>query len=164
MVGIDTLVNVANNVYKDCPSDEMRELFLIPDYVKKLVENKWLGDKTGQGFYKKSKNAKGETEILELDLKSFEYRPSEKPKFASVAAAKPIENLRDRLKALNASKDKAGYFLRMLSFYIFSYSSRRVPEISDELYKIDDGMRAGFGWELGPFETWDALGVEKTSK
>ena len=164
VVGIDTLVNVANNVYKDCPNDEMRELFSVPDYVNELVEKKWLGDKTGQGFYKKSKNSKGETEILELDLQTFEYKPSEKPKFASVAAAKPIENLRDRLRALNAAQDKAGNFLRMLSFYIFSYSSRRIPEITDEIYKIDDAMKAGFGWELGPFETWDVLGVEKTAK
>jgi 3-hydroxyacyl-CoA dehydrogenase len=164
VVGIDTLVNVANNVYKDCPNDEMRDLFSVPDYVNKLVEKKWLGDKTKQGFYKKTKNAQGETEILELDIHTFEYKPSEKSKFASVAAAKPIENLRDRLKALHTAQDKAGNFLRTLSFYIFSYSSRRVPEITDELYKIDDAIRAGFGWELGPFETWDVLGVEKVSK
>ncbi len=164
VVGIDTLVKVANNVYKDCPEDEMRQLFSIPDYVNKMVEKNWLGDKTGQGFYKKSKNEKGEKEILELDVNSFEYKPSGKSKFASVTAAKPIENLRDRLKALHAAQDKAGEFLRLLSFNIFSYASYRVPEIADEIYKIDDAMRAGFGWELGPFETWDVLGVEKMSK
>jgi 3-hydroxyacyl-CoA dehydrogenase len=162
VVGIDTLVNVANNVYKDCPKDEMRELFAIPTYVNKLVEKKWLGDKTGQGFYKKTKNSKGETDILELDLKTFEYKTSDKPKFASVASAKPIENLKERITALHSAQDKAGNFLRMLSFYIFSYASHRVPEISDEIYKIDDAMKAGFGWELGPFETWDALGAENT--
>ncbi len=164
VVGIDTLVKVANNIYKDCPNDEARALFTIPDYVNKMVENNWLGDKTNQGFYKKVKGAGGEKEILELDLNSFVYKPSEKPKFASVAAAKPIENLRDRIKALHSSKDKAADFLRMLSFHIFQYSSNRIPEITDELYKIDDAMRAGFGWDLGPFETWDVIGVEKAAR
>ncbi len=164
VVGIDTLVKVANNIYHDCPDDEEREMFVLPEYVNKLEEKNWLGDKTGQGFYKKVKLEDGSKEILELDVKSFEYKPSAKTKFASVSAAKPIEDLRERLRALNAAKDKAGDFLRTLSFYIFRYSSNRIPEIADELYKIDDAMRGGFGWELGPFETWDALGVEKTVK
>lgn len=162
VVGIDTLVKVANNVYNDCPNDEARELFAIPDYVNKLVENNWLGDKTGQGFYKKSKNESGEKIILELDTDTFEYKPSPKSNMASVAAAKPIDNLKDRMKVLVSGKDKAAEFLRTLNFYLFQYSSNRIPEISDELYKLDDAMRAGFGWELGPFETWDALGVKKT--
>ncbi len=162
VVGVDTLVKVANNVYHDCPEDEARDLFAIPDYVNKLVENNWLGDKTGQGFYKKSKDEKGEKIILELDTETFEYKPSPKSNMASVTAAKPIDNLKDRLKVLHGGKDKAGEFLHSLNFYIFQYSSNRIPEISDELYKLDDAMRAGFGWELGPFETWDALGVKKT--
>jgi 3-hydroxyacyl-CoA dehydrogenase len=161
VVGIDTLVKVANNVFNDCPTDEMRNLFEIPAYLNELVRRNWLGDKTGHGFYKKSKNAKGEKEILELDINTLEYKPSEKSKFASVAAAKPVEDLRERLKILHSAQDKAGDFLRLLSFNIFSYASNRVPEIADEIYKIDDAMRAGFGWELGPFETWDVLGVEK---
>ncbi|MFZ5947565.1 MAG: 3-hydroxyacyl-CoA dehydrogenase NAD-binding domain-containing protein [Stygiobacter sp.] len=162
VVGIDTLVKVANNVYHDCPNDEARDLFAIPDYVNKLVENNWLGDKTGQGFYKKSKNEKGEKVILELDTETFEYKPSPKSNMASVTAAKPIDNLKERMKVLVSGKDKAAEFLRALNFHIFQYSSNRIPEISDELYKLDDAMRAGFGWELGPFETWDALGVKKT--
>ncbi len=162
VVGIDTLVKVANNVYHDCPNDEMRELFVIPDYVNKLVENNWLGDKTGQGFYKKSKDEKGEKVILELDTETLEYKPSPKSNMASVTAAKPVENLRERLKVLISGKDKAAEFLRSSNYYLFQYSSNRIPEISDELYKIDDAMRAGFGWELGPFEIWDALGVKKT--
>lgn len=162
VVGVDTLVKVANNVYYDCPEDEARDLFAIPDYVNKLVENNWLGDKTEQGFYKKSKDEKGEKIILELDTETFEYKPSPKSNMASVTAAKPIDNLKDRLKVLHGGKDKAGEFLHSLNFYIFQYSSNRIPEISDELYKLDDAMRAGFGWELGPFETWDALGVKKT--
>ena len=162
VVGIDTLLKVAINVYNDCPNDEARDLFEIPDYVNKLVENNWLGDKTGQGFYKKSKDEKGEKIILELDTETFEYKPSPKSNMPSVTAAKPIENLKERIKVLVSGKDKASEFLRSLNYYIFQYSSNRIPEISDELYKIDDAMRAGFGWELGPFETWDALGVQKT--
>ncbi|MCW8818398.1 MAG: 3-hydroxyacyl-CoA dehydrogenase NAD-binding domain-containing protein [Ignavibacteriaceae bacterium] len=162
VVGIDTLVKVANNVYKDCPNDEARGLFVIPDYVNKLVEKNWLGDKTKQGFYKKSKDEKGEKIILELDPLSFEYKPSSKSIMASVTVAKPIDNLKDRLKSLNGQTDNAAEFLRKLNFYVFQYASNRIPEISDELYKIDDAMRAGFGWELGPFEVWDALGVKKT--
>jgi len=162
VVGIDTLVKVANNIYKDCPNDESRDVFKIPEYVNKLVENNWLGDKSRQGFYKKTKDEKGKRVILELDYKTFEYKPSKKPNFPSVAAAKQIEDLRQRLKALHFAKDKAGEFLRKLSFNIFRYSSNRIPEITDELYKIDDAMRAGFGWEMGPFEIWDALGLEKT--
>jgi len=164
VVGLDTLVKVAENIHKDCPDDEERDLFSIPDYVKKLVENNWLGDKTGQGFYKKSKDDEGKRVILELNIDTFEYQPSEKTKFGSVTAAKQIDDLRDRLKVLTYSKDKAGEFLKNLSFMIFQYSSNRIPEISDEIYRIDDALRAGFGWELGPFETWDAIGLEKSVK
>ncbi len=164
VVGLDTLVKIAENIYEDCPNDEARNLFEIPDYVKKLVENNWLGDKTGQGFYKKSRDEKGERVILELNTETFEYLPSEKTKFASVAAAKQIDDLRERLKALVLSKDKAGEFLKILNFMIFQYSSNRIPEISDEIYRIDDAIRAGFGWELGPFETWDVIGLEKSVK
>ncbi len=162
VVGIDTLVKVANNIYKDCPEDEERDLFSIPDYVNKLVENNWLGDKTGHGFYKKTKDEKGKKVILELNPETMEYRPSVKPSFPSVAAAKPVDDLKERLKMLTAAKDKAGEFLRKLNYKIFRYASNRIPEITEELYKIDDAMRAGFGWKLGPFETWDVLGVEKT--
>jgi len=164
VVGIDTLVKVADNIYKDCPNDEARSIFEIPDYVRKMTENNWLGDKSGQGFYKKTKDSSGKREIFELNTDSLEYGPSDKPKFASVGAAKPLDNLRDRLKALNSAKDKAADFLRLLNFHVFQYACNRIPEISEEFYKIDDGMKAGFGWELGPFETWDVFGVEKTIK
>ena len=163
VVGIDTLVKVATNNYNSCIDDEQREIMLIPDFVNKLVEKNWLGDKTGQGFYKKSKDENGERVILTLDIETFEYREKKKAKFGSVTAAKIIDNLGERIKTLHYAKDNAGEFLRKLSFFIFDYSSNRIPEIADELYKIDDAMRAGFGWELGPFETWDILGVEKFS-
>lgn len=164
VVGIDTLVKVASNVYKDCPNDEARDLFVIPDFVEKMVEKNWLGDKTKQGFYKKSVDENGKKEILELDFETFEYKSSEKVKYASVTTAKQIDSLKERLKTLTFAKDKAGEFLKKLSFMIFQYSSNRIPEIADEIYKIDDALRTGFGWELGPFETWDTIGLEKSIK
>jgi len=162
VVGLDTLVKVAHNLYAGLPDDEGRDLFKMPDVITKLEENKWLGDKTGQGFYKKTKNAKGETEILTLDLKTLEYKPKAKAKFATLETTKTIDNLRQRFKVLLAGKDKAGEFYRDSFYALFQYVSNRIPEITDELYKIDDAICAGFGWELGPFDTWDALGVEKT--
>ncbi|MCX6310648.1 MAG: 3-hydroxyacyl-CoA dehydrogenase/enoyl-CoA hydratase family protein [Bacteroidetes bacterium] len=164
VVGLDTLIHVANGVYENCPNDEARNLFVLPGYVAKLGENKWLGDKTGQGFYKKVKGASGKSEILALDLKTLEYRPQVKVKFATLEATKPIENLRERMKVLVAGKDKAGEFYRASFFGLFAYVSNRIPEIADELYKIDQGMSAGFGWELGPFEVWDAIGVAEAVK
>ncbi len=163
VVGIDTLVKVAKGAYDNCVNDEARELFQIPDYVTKLVDNKWFGDKSGQGFYKKEKSAAGK-QILALDVKTFEYKPSEKPKFACITAVKPIENLKERLIALNKQNDKGAEFLKKLGYHLYKYVSNRVPEISDEVYRLDDAMRAGFGWELGPFENWDVLGVERTVK
>jgi len=161
LVGLDTLVKVANNLYAALPNDEGRDMFKLPEVVSQLEKNKWLGDKTGQGFYKKSKNAKGETEILTLDLKSLEYKPKAKAKFATLETTKTIDNLKDRFKVLLAGKDKAGDFYRDAFYGLFQYASNRIPEIADELYKIDDAVCAGFGWEFGPFETWDSVGVEK---
>ncbi|HYK77755.1 MAG TPA: 3-hydroxyacyl-CoA dehydrogenase NAD-binding domain-containing protein [Daejeonella sp.] len=161
VVGLDTMINVANGLYQNLPNDKSRELFRLPAYVQKMQENKWLGDKTGQGFYKKTKDAEGKTEILSLDLKTFEYKPQQKIKSATLEAAKSVENLRDRMKVLLQGTDRAGEFYRTSFFGLFEYVSDRIPEISDELYRIDDAMRAGFGWELGPFEVWDALGVKQ---
>jgi 3-hydroxyacyl-CoA dehydrogenase len=162
VVGLDTLIKVAKGVYDNCPNDEMRDTFDVPAYVLKMEENKWLGDKTKQGFYKKTTDEYGKKVILQLDLEKMEYVPSDKPKFASVAAAKQAGGLKARLKVLAAGKDKASDFLNKLSYMIFQYVSNRIPEISDELYRIDDAMRAGFGWVIGPFEQWEALGVAKT--
>lgn len=164
VVGIDTLVKVAKGVYDNCPTDEARASFEIPAWLNKMVENNWLGDKTGQGFFAKKKGPNGEKEIFTLDLKSFEYKPRTKAKFASLEAAKPIDDLQQRIKMLVASPDKAGEFYRHFHYGLFSYISHRIPEISDELYRVDDAMMAGFGWEIGAFETWDLLGVERTVK
>lgn len=164
VVGIDTLVKVARGVYDNCVNDESRDIFNIPAWLQKMVENNWLGDKTAQGFFKKTKGAGGEKEILTLDLKTFEYKPRQKAKFGTVEAAKPIDDLKTRLKALCTGMDKAGDFYRQFHYGLFSYISHRIPEISDEIYRVDDAMMAGFGWEIGAFESWDVLGVEGTVK
>ena len=165
VVGIDTLVKVANGVHDNCPADEAKEQFVIPVWLNKMVENKWLGDKTGQGFFKKMPPfPKGEKEIHTLNLSTFEYEPRTKPKFATVEAAKPIDDLKLRIKALCAGTDKAGEFYRLFHYNLFAYISHRIPEITDELYRVDDGMMAGFGWEIGAFESWDVLGVAKTTE
>jgi 3-hydroxyacyl-CoA dehydrogenase len=165
VVGIDTLVKVAKGVADNCPADEQSAVFAIPKWLEKVVENKWLGDKTGQGFFKKMPaNAKGEKEIYVLDLATLEYKQRTKPKFATIEAAKSIEDLKTRLKALCAGQDKAGEFYRNFHYGLFSYVSHRIPEISDEIYRVDDAMMAGFGWEIGAFESWDVLGVVKTTE
>jgi 3-hydroxyacyl-CoA dehydrogenase len=164
VVGIDTLVKVAKGVYENCPNDEHRDTFIIPAWLDKMVANNWLGDKTGQGFFSKKKGDKGEKEIYTLDLATFEYKPRSKPKFATVETAKPIDDLKTRLKALCAGADKAGEFYRHFHYGLFSYISHRIPEISNEIYRVDDAMMAGFGWEIGAFESWDVLGVESTVK
>ncbi len=163
VVGLDTLVNVAKNLSQDFPDDELRELCRLPEFVNTMMANKWLGSKTGQGFYKKEKSAAG-SEFYALDLKTLEYKPSQKVKFATLDTAKTVDSLKERLKMLFAAKDKAGDFYRTTFIALFAYSSNRIPEIADELYKIDAAMNAGFGWEMGPFETWDALGVTGTVK
>jgi 3-hydroxyacyl-CoA dehydrogenase len=161
VVGLDTLVLVANGVKANCPDDERSEVFAIPDYVQKMVDNKWLGSKSGQGFFKKAKGASGEPEILSLDLKTMEYIAQKKVSFPTLEMTKPIDNLTQRLPMLYSGMDKAGEFYRRSFQGLFSYVSFRVPEISDELYKIDAALSAGFGWKMGPFEKWDAIGVEK---
>jgi 3-hydroxyacyl-CoA dehydrogenase len=159
VVGLDTLVKVAQNAYKDCVNDESRNMFQIPDFVSKMVENNWLGDKTGQGFYKKNKTEKGKS-IDVLNVNTLEYAPSKKAKFSCIEAAKPIDDLKLKIKTLHSTPDKGSAFLNKVSSYISEYVSYRIPEIADELYRLDDAVKAGFGWELGPFEQWDVLGVE----
>ncbi|MDA9992447.1 3-hydroxyacyl-CoA dehydrogenase NAD-binding domain-containing protein [Flavobacteriaceae bacterium] len=161
VVGLDTLVHTANGVKDNCPNDEMRDQFVIPDYVNIMMENKWLGSKTKQGFYKMTKNANGKREILSLDLNTLEYRAKKSAKFETLELTKSIDNVADRFKVLVAGKDKAGEFYRKSFAAMFAYVQNRIPEISDELYRIDDGLRAGFGWEHGPFQIWDAIGVTK---
>ncbi len=164
VVGLDTLVKVANDLSARCPEDEGRANFKLPEYVQKIVDNNWLGDKTGQGFYKKVKSPGGKSEIQSLDLKTLEYKPKGKVRFATIEQAKVIDSLPDRLKALVSGQDKAGEFYRASFYNLFQYISNRIPEIADDVYLIDDALCAGFGWEIGPFAIWDALGVSETVK
>lgn len=164
VVGLDTLVHVAKALPANVPNDEAKEIFTLPLFLEKMIANKWLGDKTGQGFYKKEKSAteKGKSEILTLNLETMEYGPKQKSRFATIEAAKPIDDLKQRLQVLYNGQDKAGEFYRLFHHLLFSYVSHRIPEIADELYKVDDALKAGFGWEIGAFESWDTLGVERT--
>ncbi len=161
VVGLDTLVHVANGIYDNCQDDEAHELFKLPDFINTMMENKWLGSKTGQGFYKKVKGDKGKSEILSLDLNTLEYRSKKRASFATLELTKTIDKVVDRFKVLASGKDKAGEFYRKNFAAMFEYVSNRIPEITDDFYKIDDAMKAGFGWEHGPFQIWDAIGVEK---
>lgn len=156
VVGLDTLVHVANGLYEGVPNDEAHELFKLPEFISKMMENKWLGSKTGQGFYKKV-----DKDILSLDLDTLEYRAPKKASFATLELTKTIDKPIDRFKVLVKGTDKAGEFYRKNFSGMFSYVANRVPEITEDFYKIDDAMKAGFGWENGPFEIWDAIGVEK---
>ncbi|WP_282050108.1 3-hydroxyacyl-CoA dehydrogenase/enoyl-CoA hydratase family protein [Maribacter aquivivus] len=161
VVGLDTLVHVANGIYDNCKDDERHDLFKLPGFINTMMENKWLGSKTGQGFYKKSKDAKGKTEILTLDLGTMDYRSKKSAKFATLELTKTVDKVVDRFAVLCGGKDKAGEFYRKSFGQLFAYVSHRIPEITDELYKIDDAMKAGFGWEHGPFQIWDAVGLDK---
>ncbi|GIV33991.1 MAG: 3-hydroxyacyl-CoA dehydrogenase [Chitinophagales bacterium] len=164
LIGIDTLVKVANNAYQDCVNDESRDLFVVPDYINKMVEKGWTGDKAGQGFYKKVKTPDGKKEVYVIDPKTLEYKPLAKPKLEIVSAVKGVEDLRERLLLIHKATDKGAEFLKKLSAYVFQYCTNRIPEIADDLYKIDDAVKAGFAWELGPFESWDVIGVEEGVK
>jgi len=160
VVGLDTLVHVANGLHKATGA----EVFSLPDFIRKMMENQWLGSKSGQGFYKKVKNEDGSSEILSLDLSSMEYVSQKKAKFATLEQTKPIDEVADRFKVLCAGKDQAGAFYRKSFSALFDYVSKSIPEISEELFRIDQGMRAGFGWQHGPFQIWDAIGVERGVK
>ncbi|WP_299248000.1 3-hydroxyacyl-CoA dehydrogenase/enoyl-CoA hydratase family protein [uncultured Aquimarina sp.] len=161
VVGLDTLVHVANGIADNCPDDERHELFKLPAFINTMMENKWLGSKTKQGFYKKHVSPEGKKDILSLDLDTLEYREKKRASFATLEMTKTIDKVVDRFKVLVAGKDKAGEFYRKSFAALFAYVSNRIPEITDDLYKIDDAMKAGFGWEHGPFQIWDAIGVEK---
>ncbi|WP_417199413.1 3-hydroxyacyl-CoA dehydrogenase/enoyl-CoA hydratase family protein [Bizionia sp.] len=160
VVGLDTLVHVANGIRENCLKDERLELFELPDFINTMMENKWLGSKTGQGFYKKVRKDDGSSEILSLDLNTLEYREKKRANFATLELTKTVDKVIDRFKILVKGKDKAGEFYRKSFAALFAYVSNRIPEIADDLYKIDDAMKAGFGWEHGPFQIWDAIGVE----
>jgi len=162
LVGLDVLVHVNKNLYPAIPDDEDREVFQIPDVINQMLERKLLGDKTKGGFYKKTKTPEGKTEILELDLSSFEYKPQAKTRFASLDAAKGVDDLPKRIKTLVWGEDKVAEFLWKTMSRTFRYSANRIPEIADTIVEIDNAIKWGFGWEIGVFESWDAVGVAES--
>jgi 3-hydroxyacyl-CoA dehydrogenase len=162
LVGLDVMAHVNKNLYPAVPDDEDRDAFLLPQLIEKMLENNRLGDKTKGGFYKKTKTPEGKTEILELDLQTFDYKPQSKTKFASIDAAKGIEDLPTRVKTLIWGKDNVGEFLWKTTSRTFRYAANRIPEIADTIVEVDNAIKWGFGWEIGVFETWDAIGVQES--
>lgn len=160
IVGLDTFTHVAKNCYDTLAHDEEREIFKAPAFIDGMIERKMLGSKTDQGFYKKDR-ASGE--ILALDLNTLEYRAQTKVRFDSLGAVRTIEGVGERVAALLACDDKAAKFAEKVTLSTLAYASRRIPEIADDIVNIDRGMRWGFGWDQGPFETWDSLGVAKAA-
>lgn len=158
LVGLDVLVHVNKNLYPAIPDDEDREVFKVPEVIEKMLEKKLLGDKTKGGFYKKSTDTDGKRVILELDLNTFEYKPQVKSKFPSLEAAKQIENKEQRIKTLVWGEDRVGEFLWKTMSRTFRYAANRIPEIADKIVEVDNAIKWGFGWEIGVFETWDAVG------
>lgn len=159
VVGLDTLAHVAQNTYEFCQDDESREIFKAPEFLQKMLDNQWLGAKTKKGFYQKVGK-----EILSLDLDTFEFTPQKPVRFDGYRVAKSYSHTADRIKALAFSDDAAGKFFWELLAGTLNYTANRLPEIADDVVSVDNAMKWGFGWELGPFETWDAIGVEKSVK
>lgn len=159
LVGLDTFAHVARNLFDNAPEDEQREIFKVPDFVEKMIANKWLGAKTGQGFFKRIKTEAGR-EKLALDYRTLEYRPAQKVKYPSLDAAKAAQGAGNKLKALVSAGDRAGQFAWKVTAESLLYAARRIPEIADDVYNVDNAMKWGFNWEAGPFEAWDAIGVE----
>jgi 3-hydroxyacyl-CoA dehydrogenase len=170
IVGIDVLQHVIRNIYDNIPGDESRELYRVPPLIEEMARRGWLGEKTGRGFYQRVKKSGGESEILTLDPAKMEYRPQQKARFAPIEAGKAIEDTRERLRMFvepvlaGKEADKARKFIWGVLSEMCLYAARRVPEISDSIVDVDRAMRWGFVWELGPFETWDAIGVEAMAR
>lgn len=161
VVGLDTLCHVANGIYENCPKDEYRDIFKLPDFLKRMLDEKMLGSKTKQGFYKKIKGKDGKSKILSLDLKSFEYKEQKKVNFETLNAARKAKNRADKFKILVSGDDRASDFYREVFAKTFAYVQNRIPEISEDIHSIDSALRAGFGWKEGPFEIWNYIGVKE---
>ncbi|MED4584050.1 3-hydroxyacyl-CoA dehydrogenase NAD-binding domain-containing protein [Brevibacillus choshinensis] len=161
VVGLDTYVHVANNVKNKSQDEQEKAVFEVPPFVMQMVEKRWIGQKAGQGFFKQVKSAQGK-EIQALDINTLEYRPSVKAKFPSLDAAKTAKSLPEKLKTLAYGKDKGSEFVWNVFKKVLLYSAEKTHEITDDIVAVDQAMKWGFGWELGPFETWDAIGVEKS--
>jgi len=159
VVGLDTAVKVAAGLYEGLPKDESRDMFKLPKIVKELYDKKWWGDKTSQGYYKKVVKD-GQKEILELNLQTLEYESKGKLKLDILDQTKNEEDLKKRFQIVINAAGREGDFYRSTFFDLFRYCTLRIPEVADELYRIDQAVAAGFGWEMGPFATWDAMGVK----
>jgi 3-hydroxyacyl-CoA dehydrogenase len=162
LVGLDVLAHVVKNLNENLPEDPEHEMFVMPEFVAKMLERGLLGNKTKAGFYKKQKGQDDKREILTLDVATLDYRPAQKVKLPSLEMAKNIEDIAERIKTLVWSKDRAGAFLWKTFSRTFCYAAHRIPEIADTVVEVDRAMQWGFNWELGPFEAWDAIGVEKS--
>ncbi len=162
LVGHDTAAKVIQGIKENCPDDEQAATFEVPKYLQFLLDNKYLGNKTGQGFYKKTKerDANGRPVILALNLETLAYEPTQKSDLPSLKTAKQVDNLKKRIQALFKAEDLGGKLIRKSLLGLFAYVSNRIPEITDHLYSIDDAMKAGYAWEMGPFEYWDAIGIK----
>ncbi|RMG52340.1 MAG: 3-hydroxyacyl-CoA dehydrogenase/enoyl-CoA hydratase family protein [Acidobacteria bacterium] len=160
LAGLDTAVRVAQNLYESVPDDDKRDLFVVPDFMQEMIRRGWIGEKAGQGFYKRVKTPEGR-EILALDYKTLEYRPRQKPKLPTLDMVRNIEDLGERLRRLVYSDDRVGRFLWKTMSETLVYAANRAPEIADDILQIDRAIRWGFNYELGPFETWDAIGVDR---
>ncbi len=161
LVGIDTIAHVVKNTYDSCPQDEERSAFVMPESVNKMIANKWLGDKTGQGFYKKSKNPQGKKEILSIHLKTLEYQGKQKVQFESLGEVKDIGDVGERVKAYLSKNDRAAELAWKVTRDTLLYTAHRIPEIADDIVNIDNAMKWGFNWEIAPFELIDAVGVKE---
>ena len=162
LVGLDTAAHVIGNIFENAPEDERRDFYRVPPFLQQMLQRNWLGDKTRQGFYKKVGKGDGQSEILALDLKTLEYRPRQRPNFPLLETIRNVDDPAERLRLLLNSEDRAGRFAWKAHSEVFLYAARRIPEISDRILEIDQAMKWGFGWELGPFEMWDALGLAAT--
>jgi len=163
LVGHDTAAKVIQGIKENCPNDEQAGAFEVPKYLQFLLDNKFLGNKSGQGFYKKTaeKDEKGRPVVLALNLETLEYEASQKSDLPSLKMSKQIDQLPKRIQAFFAAEDKGGELIRRSLLGLFAYASNRIPEITDHLYSIDDAMRAGYAWEMGPFEYWDTVGIQQ---
>ena len=162
LVGLDVFAHVVKNLHENLPDDPEREMFLMPEFVTKMIERGLLGNKTKAGFYQRKKGEGGKREIWTLDTATLDYRAAQKVKLPSLEVAKNIEDTRERLKTVVWSKDRVGVFLWKTISKTLTYTAERIPEIADTVVEVDRAMRWGFNWELGPFEVWDAIGVEKS--
>jgi 3-hydroxyacyl-CoA dehydrogenase len=162
-VGLDTSANVIRNLYRDLPHDEDRHLFVLPSFVEKMLERRWIGNKAGQGFYKKIEVG-GKTEFLVLDPEKMDYRPQQEVLFSSVEEAKKIVDPGPRIKHMICANDRGGQFAWKALSANLVYAAKKVREIADDVVNVDRAMRWGYNWELGPFEVWDVLGVKETAE